>query len=141
MVAKRVWWLLSVIVLLTLGMGDMGLTGSEIPLWPSRNFTGTVTDRTLVSLQVTNINCEGKTTIKAYLGEIQIQVPFENLLSVEFSPGEANRVWGNVQLRNNTIQKMRFLGSTRCYAKSELGPLMVKIQNLKSIKFDSPPPP
>jgi hypothetical protein len=142
MIARRVGWLLPVVALLTMGMGDMGLTGGDdIPPWPSRNFAGTVTDRTLVVLHVDHINCEGHTAIKAYLGEMEIQVPFETIAAIEFSPGTAEAVWGQVELRNGKTDKMRFRGNTRCYAKSELGSLKVKIQNLKSIKFDSPPPP
>jgi len=137
---KLLCWLIPVVAVLSLGMGDFGPSES-IPPWPARNFTGTVTDRTLVSLPVTNINCEGKTAIKAHLGEMQISLPFDNIAEIEFAPGTADKVWGQVKMRNGTSEKMRFHGTTRCYAKSDLGPVTVKIQNLKNIRLNAPPPP
>ena len=139
-VSKRLYWLLPIVALLVMGMGEMGLSGDDTPSRPSHNFTGTVTDRSLVSLHIIHIHCEGKTVIKAYLGEMTVKLPFEKIEKIDFYPGSSSHTFGNVQLRSGESKKMRFKSTVRCYGDSEYGQIMVRVKDLKRIEFDAPPP-
>lgn len=140
MTAKRISCLLPIVALLVLGMGDLGLNDQGVPPWPDRNFTGDVTDRSMVTLHVTHINCEGKTSVNAYMGEIRVNLSFDDIKQIDFYPGTAKLSWGNVLLRSGDKQKMQFKNTVRCYGKSKYGPMMVKVKSLKRIAFDQPPP-
>jgi len=133
--------LLPVVALLAMGMGNLGLSGEDTPHKPSRNFTGTVTDRSNVAKHVTHMHCEGKLYIYGYLGEMRVKMPFDNLMKVQLNPGPTGYADGVVTLRDGQTQQLRFKNLTRCYGDADLGQIMVRIKDLKLIEFDTPPPP
>jgi hypothetical protein len=141
---RRKQLILAILLLLAatvcMGMGDM-LGGDEdkAPRAPKRDFSGTVTDNTLQKLAVSHIHCEGKTEIKGYLGEMRISLAFDRIAGVSFTKGEAGYSHGTVQLRDGQTQQMRFKNLTRCYGESELGKVMVRIKDLRSIRFNESP--
>jgi len=122
-------------------MGDMGLGGDErAPRRPGRNFTAVVVDRLMQTLAVSYVNCEGKTTIKGFLGEMQIELSFDKIKKVDFTPGDGGFADGRVLFRDGQSKAMRFKDLTRCYGESDLGKMMVRLKDLKAIEFGEPPP-
>jgi hypothetical protein len=132
---------LVVAAFLALGMGDMSLTGGEnTPRQPSRNFTGVVTDRSMHTLAVTHMHCEGKTHVKAYLGEMRVELSFDKVARVEFGANDAGYISGVVSFRDGETKRLQFRGHTRCYGQSELGPMMIQLKDVKQIELGPPPP-
>jgi len=142
MIGKRSWILVVLLVVAAfflLGMGDLGLTGEKTPRAPSKNFTGTVTDRSNVTVEASHIHCDGKTSIKAYMGDMRLTLPFEKIKKVDFYSTSGGYTLGDVNFRNGEMKKLRFKSLTRCYGETDLGQLMVKVKDLKRIVFNSPP--
>lgn len=137
---KVIFPLLLIAALALLGMGDNGLTGSDTPRTPAKNFTGTVVDRSMVTLHVSHMHCEGKTSVKGYLGEMRITLSFKKIKQVEFYPGAAGYTWGQVTFRDGDVKKLRFKNLARCYGTAEMGQVMVRIKDLKRISFDEQQP-
>lgn len=130
----------AVAVFVSLGMGEMTGSGEKTPSAPMRNFTGTVVDRSLNPLDVSHVHCEGKTAIKGYLGEMRITLDFDKVESVTFSTGDSGFMLGNVVLRDGQTKNMRFKNLTRCYGESDLGHMMIRVKDLRSIRLNPPPP-
>ncbi len=132
--------LLLIAALALLGMGDSGLAGSDTPRTPEKNFTGTVVDRSMTTLHVTHMHCEGKTSVKGYLGEMRITLDFAKIKQVEFYPGTAGYTWGQVTFHEGEDKKLRFKSLARCYGMAEMGQVMVRVKDLKRISFDDQQP-
>ncbi|MDP8221824.1 MAG: hypothetical protein P9L99_00575 [Candidatus Lernaella stagnicola] len=133
---------LAAAVFVSLGMGDLGVEADKTPRAPKQDFTGTVTDRSMNTLAVSHMHCEGKTSIKGYLGEIRVTLDFKNVESVVFAAAAAGGFTpGTVALRDGQIKSMRFKNLTRCYGQTDLGHMMVRVKDLRSIRFDEPPAP
>jgi len=127
------------VVLVSLGMGDLGGSSDQAPRAPRRNFTGTVVDRSLNQLAVSHVHCEGKTEIKGYLGEMRISLAFDKVERVTFAKGETGFTHGTVAMRDGQTKEMRFKDLTRCYGESDLGQVMIRVKDLRSIQFNEPP--
>jgi hypothetical protein len=125
---------------LCLGMGDSLSGGDKTPRRPSRNFTGTVTDRSMTTLNVRYINCEGRTAIKGYLGEMRVDLTFDKIEKVSFGAVNGGYVPGKVAFRNGDVQTFRFKDLTRCYGESNVGWMTVRLRDLREITLDAPPP-
>ncbi len=124
----------------SLGMGDLGgSSGEKTPRAPQHNFSGTVTDRSMNTLAVTHLHCEGKTSIKGYLGDIRIRLDFEKIERVSFAKGEGGFTFGTVTLRDGQTKNMKFKNLTRCYGETQLGHMMVRVKDLRDILFNEPP--
>jgi hypothetical protein len=143
MTIHKRWMLLPVILAAAcaMGMGDMSLTGEDkAPKWPKRNFTATVTDRTLTTMQIEHANCEGKTEIKGFLGDIRVELSFDKIKKVSLTGAEGGFSDGVVTFRDGQTKSMRFKSVTRCYGESSMGRMMITIKDLKEIELGEPPP-
>ncbi|NLH50381.1 MAG: hypothetical protein GX444_17510 [Myxococcales bacterium] len=123
-----------------LGMGDMGAGSEKTPRRPQENFTATVTDRSQNKLAVTHVHCEGKTSIKGYLGEMRLTLTFAKIKQVDFSPATSGYVDGTVRFRDGEPREFRFKNLTRCYGDADVGQLMIRLRDLKQIVFDDANP-
>lgn len=131
----------SIAVILS-GMGMEGFGGSmdEFPE-PELNYGATVTDLEGVVHRANMVSAAGKTTIMGYRGKASLTIDFKRLKMITFSPTDSSTyVLATITFKEGNTVELKVKGLMRCYGKTDLGNISVRMRDIQKIVFDDKEP-